>query len=63
MNNQTLHRDRKRICCYYFQSFGAVQTLERHVNDYFEVNLKQMIEMAEKVKLLNSKKMQEKYYS
>ena len=21
--------------CYYFQSFGPVQTLERHVNNYF----------------------------
>ena len=61
MYNQTLHRDRKHFCRYCLQSFTTEQILERDIiNDCFEINGKQMIKMAKKVKLLNSKTIQEK---
>ena len=61
MYNQTLHRDRKHFCRYCLQSFTTEQILERNIiNDCFEINGKQMIKMAKKVKLLNSKTIQEK---
>ena len=46
--NQALHCDRKHICHYYKQSFSTAQILERHVNDCFEINGEQMLEMAKK---------------
>ena len=61
MYNQTLHRHRKHFCRYCLQSFTTEQILERDIiNDCFEINGKQMIIMAKKVKLLNSKTIQEK---
>ena len=61
MYNQMLHRDRKHFCRYCLQSFTTEQILERDIiNDCFEINGKQMIKMAKKVKLLNSKTIQEK---
>ena len=50
----------KYICCYCLQSFTTAQILGRHVNDCFDINEKQMIKMAKKVKVLNSKTIQEK---
>ena len=50
MFNPTLHHDRKHICCYCFQYFITAQTLERHVNDCFEINAKKMIKMAKEGK-------------
>ena len=46
MYNQTLHRDRKHFCCYCSQFFTTAQILERHANDYFEINDKQLIKTA-----------------
>ena len=60
MYNQTLHGDINHFCCYCLHSFSTAQILERHVNDCFEINGKQIIEMAKKVKLLNSKNKREK---
>ena len=58
--NQILHRDKKLICRFCFQSFGRAQTSERHINDCSEMNDKQMIKVAKKVSFLNSKTIQEK---
>ena len=55
MHNQTLHRDRKHFYLYCLQSFCTAQILERHVNDSFEINDKQITKMAKKTKLLNLK--------
>ena len=52
---KTLHYDRKHFCCSCLQSCSTAQILERHVNDCFEINGKQMIKIAKKMKLLNSK--------
>ena len=46
--NQTLHGDRKHFCHYCLQSYSTVQILDRHVNDCFEINCKQMIKMDKK---------------
>ena len=48
IGNQASHRDIKRFCWYCFQSFSTPQILERHVNDCFEINDKQMIKMTKK---------------
>ena len=54
MYNQMLHRDRKHFYRYCLQPFTTEQILERDIiNDCFEINGKQMIKMAKKVKLLN----------
>ena len=53
---QTLHRDRKNIFVVIVCTlFITAQILERRVNDCFEINRKQMIKMAKKLKLLNEK--------
>ena len=44
--NQTLRRYRKHFCHYCFQSFRTAQLLERDVNDCFDINSKQVINMA-----------------
>ena len=46
MYNKTVHRDRKYICPYCMHSNSTAEILERHVNDCFEINDKQMIKMA-----------------
>ena len=46
--NQTLHGDRKHFFHYCLQSYSTVQILDRHVNDCFEINCKQMIKMDKK---------------
>ena len=59
MFNQTLHSGRKHFCCYCLRSFSTVPILERHVNDCFEINDKQIIKMAlkgETVKFKNCMK-------
>ena len=63
MYNQTIHRDRKHISCYYWQVFTTAQILKKHVcfENCFEINGKQIIKMAKKEKLLNLKITQEKY--
>ena len=55
MCNQTLHRNRKHFYLYCLQSFSTEQILEKRVNDCFEINDKQKIKIAKKVKLLNLK--------
>ena len=60
MYNQTLHRDRKHFCCYCFQSFSTAQILERHVNDCFEINGKQVIKMTKEGETVNFEKLSEK---
>ena len=56
MYNQTLYQDREQICHYYFQSFSTAQILERHVNDSFEFNRKQVIKMTKKGQTVKFKK-------
>ena len=56
MYNQTLHRDRKHFCHRFLLSFSTEKILERHVNDWFEINGKQMIKMAEIGEKENKKK-------
>ena len=55
MYNETFYSDRRHSCCYCLQSLISAQTLERHVNDCFAINDKQMIKLAKKEahKLLN----------
>ena len=48
MHNQTLHLDRKHFCHYCLQYFTTAQILERHVNNSFEINGKQMMKMDKK---------------
>ena len=55
MFNQTLQRDRKHFCRYCLQSFSTAQILNRHVNDCFEINGKQIVKKVNKVKPLNLK--------
>ena len=55
MCNQTLHRNRKHFYLYCLQSFSTEQILEKHVNDCFEINGKQIIKITKNVKLLNLK--------
>ena len=42
MYSQTLHHHRKHFCHYFLQSFSIEKTLERYINDWFEINGKQM---------------------
>ena len=48
MYNQSLHRDRKHICRYCFQSFSTTKILEKQANDCLEFNDKQMAKMVKK---------------
>ena len=43
------------FCHYWLQSFSTVQILERHVNDCFEINVKQIIKMAKNGKTFKFK--------
>ena len=50
--NQTRHCSRKR-CCYCLQSFRSVEILERHGNNCFKTNGKQMIKTTKRHETVN----------
>ena len=58
--NQILHYDKKPFCYYCLQSFTTTHILERHGNNCFKINGKQIIKIAKNVKLLNLKTIGEK---
>ena len=53
--NQILYRGRKDFRSYCLQSFSTAQIVERHDNDWFQVNGKQKIKMAKKYGFVNPK--------
>ena len=56
MYSQTLHHDSKHFCRYFIIFFvSTAKILERHVNDCFEVNVKEMIKIAKKCEIVNFK--------
>ena len=44
---------KKHFCSYCLQSFSTAEILERHPNDFFKINSKQLIKKSKKEKLLN----------
>ena len=48
MYDHSLHRGRKRFCCYCLHAFITEQVLKHHVKDFFKINGKQNIKLPKK---------------
>ena len=48
IHNQKLKRHKKYFCRFYLECFSTAEILERHANDCFAINLKEMVKMPKK---------------
>ena len=48
MYDHTIHRGRKRFCCYCLQAFSTEELSKRHIKYCFKINGKQRIKMPKK---------------
>ena len=48
IHNQKLKRQKKYFCRFYFECFSTAEILERHANDCFAINWKEMVKMPKK---------------
>ena len=61
MYNHTLYRGRKNICGYFLKAFNTKKNiLKSHINNRFEINGKQRIQMHKNSENVNSKNMKKK---
>ena len=55
MYDHTLHCEKKKFCCYCLKPFRTAEKLKCHIKDYFKINGKQTIKMAQKVEYIKFK--------
>ena len=48
MYDDTLHGERKQLCCSYLQPFRTAEKLKCHIKEFFKNNGKQTIRMLKK---------------